>query len=677
MRRMLCLIGGVVLALGAWEAAWAQASAFGDDAAVQPDRRTASQTAPPELDAEPAETMLQSLDLKGRVSQLMLVTLQGERGPQGPDLTLLRTYTPGGAVVRQMLTPDMAAVYARSLRTIEAESGIPMLIGCDMYELARRERLARSTFIQLPTLLAVAAANDPAATGAWARLLAAHVREMGFNLHLGPSLELAPTLEGAPPTLDTLGSNPTFVADAGETIYQAFLEGGVALMPMGFPGGGLNRLPKSAAVLLTPAPLMRDEDLLPYLRLLTHNPPFLHVGNTLIPMLDPRNRPASLSQAVMRDLLRGELRYEGVIVAGPLDADEMITAYDTAEAAALALENGADMLYWRGGSERIMRVVDRLVQMVEAGRISEAAVNAAAARVLAAKVEYVRGDRLIPKERKLMGLGNRKEIVQAAQLVERRSITLIQNRGQALPLRKDSSTPILVTGTAGVEDLYEALVKYVRKRVGKHTILTAKHVGDIEDFEVQRVTRRAGPVRTAVCVFTDAPRVHGQIKLVRELKGKGATVVVVLLGHPRNAVHFADADVMLLAYCDAATTGETLRAMADVLMGEGPVRILESTGDLHFQTGETRTFDVMEIIQAPAGRLPVTLSDSLPAGFAVPYDPSFTVKRVQWDFGNGTRSKEARTAFAYTAPGRYPITLEIRDARKNTATAVFHAVVRD
>lgn len=677
MHRILWLIAGIALALGAQGTAWAQASAFGEDAAVQPDRRAGAESAAPDAELEPAEAILQALDLKGKIAQLMLVTLQGERGPQGQDLTLLRTYTPGGAVVRQMLSPDMAAVYARSLKSIEAETGIPMLIGCDMYELARRERMASSTFIQLPTLLSVAAADDPQATGAWARLLAAHVREMGFNLHLGPSLELAPTLEGAPPTLDTLGNNPDFVADAGETIYQAFLEGGVVSMPMGFPGGGLNRLPKSAAVLMTPAPLMRETDLLPYLRVLDLKPPIMHVGNALVPMLDPLSRPASLSQPVMRDLLRGELRFEGVIVAGPLDADEIITAYDTAEAAALALENGADMLYWRGPGERIMRVVDRLAQMVEAGRISEASINAAVARVLAMKLEYMRGDRLIPKERKLMGLSNRKEIVQAAQLVERRAITLIQNRGHVLPLRKESAVPILVTGSVGTEELFEALNKHIRKGIGQHSILTAKHVGDIEDFEVQRIARRAGPLRTAICVFSDTTRAFGQIRLIQELKAKGASVVVVLLGHPKNAPLLADADAILLAYCDPATAGETLLAMADILIGEGPVRILEASGDLHFKTKEQRSFDVMEIIQSPAGRLPVTVSDAFPAGLAIPYDPSFAVKKVLWDFGNGKRAKKQRASFAYTAPGRYPITLEIRDARKRTTSAVFHAVIQD
>lgn len=663
-KRALLLI--FALLAGLLHPAWPQAPVFAPDPALQSQEETTRIDAAPELD--PVEALIQVLNPRRRIAQLMLMTMQGLQGPQIEDLALLRDYTPGGVVIRQILKPSVAANYVTKLRASEAASGIPLLIGTNLYQLTRRDRGAPSGFVQLPTPLSVAAADDPQITEGLAHLLAEHLKVMGFNLHLGPVLDLAPELPEAPGSIYCFGSDPVFAGHAGAVMHTVFEEYGVLAMPMGFPGGGLNRKPRTQAVLLTPKPLLREMDLRPYLDAMAAGSKIIHVGNTLVPTLDDLSRPASVSPAVMRDLLRRELGFEGVIVAGPLDAEDILNTYDAAEAAQLALESGADLLYWQGSDNQMKRVVERLAFALTQGELSEEVVNAALRRVLTLKMGLTKGTEI--KESKTESLASKKKLVQSAFAVERRAITLVQNIGGVLPLSKASSMPIGVTGVAGVEELQKALEKHI-KPIAQQRITTARHLGEIQDFEVQRITGRVRGLRTGIVILTDTMRPEGQVKLLRGLKQQGVKVILVLLGYPRHLALLSEADAILLAYCDDATTGETLRALADILIGRGPVGIRAQAGTIELKAGEARVFNARDIIHVPSGRLPVTVSELYRAGLAVSYDPTNAIKKAEWDFGNGKRAREERVEFTYDTPGDYVMTLNMTDRQNEISSRAF------
>ena len=656
----------VILLSGLLTPAWPQAPVFTPDPSQQEQAESVETVTGAELD--PVEAIIQILNPRRRIAQLMLVTMQGLQGPQIEDLGLLRDYTPGGVIIRQILKPSIAANYVTKLRATEAASGLPLFIGTNLYQLTRRDRGAPSGFVQLPSPLSVAAADDPEITEGLARLLAEHLKVMGFNLHMGPVLELAPELPDAPGSIYCFGSDPDFAGRAGIAMQSVFAEYGVLSMPMGFPGGGQNRKPRTQAVLLTPKPLLRQADLRPYLDVIDAGAQIIHVGNTLVPTLDDLSRPASLSPAVMRELLRRDLGFEGVIVAGPLDSEDILSTHDAVEAAQLALEGGADLLYWLGPDNQMKRVIERLAFALTQGELSEDLVNAALRRVLTLKLGLAKGGEI--KESKADALSGKKKLLESAFSVERRAITLVQNIGGILPLSKAGSMPIGVTGVTGVEELQKALEKHI-KPIAQQRISTARHLGDIQDFEVKRVTGRVRGLRTGIVILTDTMRPEGQVKLIRGLKQQGVKVVLILLGYPRHLALLSEADAILLAYCDDATFGETLRAMADILVGRGPVGIRALNEAIELKAGDARVFNARDIIHVPSGRLPVTVSELYRAGLAVPYDPTDAIKRADWDFGNGKRSRNERVEFTYDTPGDYAVTLSVTDRQNETTSRIF------
>src|SRR5690606_11153895 len=126
----------------------------------------------------------------------------------------------------------------------------------------------------------------------------------------------------------------------------------------------------------------------------------IHVGNTLVPTLDPNSAPACVSEAVIRNLLRRELGDEGIIVAGAMDSQDVAVLVDPAVAAIRALSYGADMIYWNAAGNSEMRAVDNIVLAVKENRLSEVQIDTALRRVLTYKFAHLTAAAEALKDRK-------------------------------------------------------------------------------------------------------------------------------------------------------------------------------------------------------------------------------------------------------------------------------------
>lgn len=625
-----------------------------------------SQAAPPPIDTgaevdagQWAEDLIESLPLADRIAQLMIVTLGGVTQPNSTDRSLIKDFPPGGVIIPKIHRPQDAADYINVLRSseIEVEKGIPLLIGTNFFTFKRDETRPIELYLNVPTMLTWASAGVSGSTRELTRMMAADLRIMGFNMHLGPSLELASKIPDNKNSVYNFGSDPEFLASIADEIASATAESGLIWLPMGFPGGGESRTVANPGVLLTPKSQLRGRDLLPYERAIAAGAQMLHVGNTLVPTLD-KGAMASFSPIVMRQLIRDILEFEGVVVAGPLDAPAVNRNRDTSKAAVLALQAGADMLYWNKAGTRVIKAIGTIAVAVNTGVLDEAVVNDAFRRVIALKHSNGLLEREKPKEKAAAKLLKKREDTLEPYLIERRGVTLVKNRGNLLPLTQKQSAPIYVTGAYGIKELADAAEKFV-DLVLRFPIRSAHHIGRIQDFELNRIERFARGMKTVVCVLSDDIAPGGQMRLIKLLKETGAKVVVVYLGYPSKLHLYESADAIVLTYADPSDIVGRMTAVADLLMGNAPIEILPAFRDLESAPGQQVTFDVYDVIRSPVGRLPVNVTGPFIAGYSVSYRPILDKSKVEWDFGDGKNSRDHVAAHTYKKPGHYQVTLTI------------------
>lgn len=215
-----------------------------------------------------------------------------------------------------------------------------------------------------------------------------------------------------------------------------------------------------------------------------------------------------------------------------MDAPEVTLNYDPSVAAEKALAAGADMLLWNQAGRRVMRAVDQIVAAAIAERrIPQETVDAALERVMRLKEEKELAGRPMPVPKEAEALSKMRELPKEVYEIQRRSIALVQNRGDILPLNKTKSMPVGITGVVGVDPLKEALTKYL-KHVSSHEIATARHGGEIYDFEIDRITKRISGLRTMVLILTPDIRTSTQARLIAAVQARGVVVVAVLVGYP-------------------------------------------------------------------------------------------------------------------------------------------------
>jgi len=648
----------------------AQESAFEDVLPAPPAAPTAADDT--EVD-DSVEAVLGRMTLREKLAQMMVVSMGGLHRPNVDDMAFINECMPGGVVIHHLLTPAQTLAYTSRLRAAQMLSGIPLLLGTDLHQAVLRERGAPSAFPQIPTPLALAATGDPSLARPYAEVVGAFLRSLGFNLFLGPALSLAPAIPDAPGTLYSFGHDPVFAADAAEIITVTMLEQGILPMLVGFPGGAANHLEKAPSVLTTPKAQLRTTDLLPFERALAAGAPLLHVGNTLVPTLDSERQPASLSPAVLGNLLRHELHYEGVVVAGPIDHPVLASQGDQPKLALDALRNGADMILWDSAGTRPLRALEALAYAVEQGLLQQSAIDASVTRILAMKKKYLAGSASPETNKEAEKLLKEKTLLEKVESIEQHAITVVKNEG-VLPLSEEASGPVGVTGVVGVEMLQEALEDYFKK-VSQQKITTARQLGEIQDFEIERLTSHTRGIRTIILILNDDLRPIGVPDLIRGLRRTGARVVSVLLGYPRLLPYVKESDAIVLGYCAPENADVTLQAICELMMGQGPIMILKTDTSLTVQSGTPRNYDATEVSRIAAGRLPVTVSAEFPMGRAVALSARENIKKAQWDFGNKDRKKEIAVQYSYPSPGSYPLTLEVMDKQGRTTVAAFDVEV--
>ena len=126
-------------------------------------------------------------------------------------------------------------------------------------------------------------------------------------------------------------------------------------------------------------------ELEPFQRLIDSNKADLSMaGHVVNGQLDP-DHPASLSKAVVTDLLRGELRWTGPVVTDDLQAAAIDRAFGFDEAIVLALEAGNDLLLFANQQTYDPRVVGQAIDIiagaVDAGRLPASRIDEAYGRV--------------------------------------------------------------------------------------------------------------------------------------------------------------------------------------------------------------------------------------------------------------------------------------------------------
>jgi beta-N-acetylhexosaminidase len=331
--------------------------------------------------------------LRAKIARMLMVGFRGlEIHPTDPIAAALaaglggvilfdRDQTTGGS--RNIASPDQLATLTASLRA--RASGV-LLIALDQ-EGGKVSRLNPAMgFPTTKTQAAIGASDDPAVAQAAGMAMGMTLTAAGVNLDLAPVVDV--DVNPTNPAIGALGrsfsSDPSVVAAMAGAEIGGLHAAGVRSAIKHFPGLGSASANTDFAVVDVTRTWTRKE-LEPYETLIGAGlPDAIMSGNILNRALDP-TRPASLSAATVTDLLRVRLGWSGVVVTDDLGAVAITSRFSRAEAVALAIEAGNDILLFANQATYVpdlaARLIDTIAGFVASGRVSEARIDASITRL--------------------------------------------------------------------------------------------------------------------------------------------------------------------------------------------------------------------------------------------------------------------------------------------------------
>ena len=204
---------------------------------------------------------------------------------------------------------------------------------------------------------------------------------------LGITADLAPVLDVTGARGDgvigdrSFGADPATVSRAAVAWRRGLAAAGVAAVGKHFPGHGATTVDSHRLLPVVGASLARldGRDLAPFRAAIRSGLDAVMVGHLVVRAVDPA-RPATLSRAVVGGLLRGRLRFDGLVVSDALEMGAIAGTLSLPVAAERALAAGIDQLTLSGHTQ-VPAVLDQLAEAVAAGRLSQARVREAFVRV--------------------------------------------------------------------------------------------------------------------------------------------------------------------------------------------------------------------------------------------------------------------------------------------------------
>jgi beta-N-acetylhexosaminidase len=314
---------------------------------------------------------------------------------------------------------------------LQEVSKVPLLITAD-FEGGVGLRYTGAT--RLPRAMAMGATANPETAYQAGRVTAEEARAMGVNVNFYPVVDVNNNARNPIINIRSFGGDPKLVSEMARAYIRGSQSAGAMATAKHFPGHGDTSTDSHLelpSVDIDRARLNAVE-LPPFRAAVEEGVGGVMSAHIALPRIETEKLPATLSRMMLTDVLRGELKFTGVIFTDAMNMRGVAAHYPDGEAAVRAVKAGADVILYPPSVEQAYKAVKRAV---ETGELKESRIDESVRRILAAKETLgLEKNRFVDLNKLDKVLGSNEHQRAAQQIIES-AITLVRDNKNVLPLK--------------------------------------------------------------------------------------------------------------------------------------------------------------------------------------------------------------------------------------------------
>ncbi|MGW7362369.1 glycoside hydrolase family 3 protein [Streptomyces sp. NPDC054841] len=320
---------------------------------------------------------------------------------------------------------------------------LPLLISTDQ-EHGIVARVGKPATL-VPGAMALGAGGSRSNAREAARIAGAELAAMGITQNYAPVADV--NVNPANPVIGvrSFGSDPQAVAGLVAAQVRGYQGSGIAATSKHFPGHGDTKDDSHYA--LPTIHHTREQwgelDAPPFRAAIAAGIDSIMTAHIVVPALDPREDPATLSHPILTGILREQLGYDGVVVTDSLGMAGVRQKYGDDRVPVLALKAGCDQLL---NPPDLAVAWNAVLQAVKGGELTEERIEESILRILLLKSKLgLFQDPFVSHDGVDRIVGTRSHLAAADRMAER-TTTLLADDGRLLPLSRRRHRNVLVVG---------------------------------------------------------------------------------------------------------------------------------------------------------------------------------------------------------------------------------------
>jgi beta-N-acetylhexosaminidase len=338
------------------------------------------------IESTPAE-IVSSMTLDEKIGQIVHVGMEGTL-PTQTTIEDIERFHVGGVILfaANLGTDEDIARLNGSLQDLSiASSGVPLFISIDQ----EGGRVVRVKSASAPSALGIGQVHDKGIAYDIGFVTSYKMRKLGFNMLLAPVLDVNNNPDNPVINTRSFGTDPQIVAEMGVALAGGIRAAGSVSVIKHFPGHGDTNMDSHLALPRIDRSLAQLErvELIPFRRAIEKGAEAVMSAHIIFRELDPNN-PATLSPKIIRQLLRQDLNFDGLVMTDAMEMHAIAKNYTYEEASKMAFRAGADIILLTSSGKITRDIISGFKRAFESGELSIQDLDRAVLRQIRLKCRY-------------------------------------------------------------------------------------------------------------------------------------------------------------------------------------------------------------------------------------------------------------------------------------------------